>query len=69
MNLEACETYLGARHACGQSVALPAQEARGFDFAPGDRARLRGLPAVGRGCGGAIRGTQPEAEVIRRLSR
>jgi hypothetical protein len=28
--------------------------------AAGDEARLRGLPAVGRGCGGgAIRGTRP----------
>ena len=32
---------------------------------PGD---LRGLPAIGRGSAGAIRGMQHEAETIRRLS-
>jgi hypothetical protein len=32
----------------------------------GSPADLRGLPAVGRGVGGAIRGTQPEAELMRR---
>ena len=27
--------------------------------AGGDERRLRGIPAIGRGCGGAIRGTRP----------
>lgn len=27
---------------------------------PGDPRQLRGIPAIGRGVGGAIRGTQPE---------
>ena len=37
--------------------------------APGDWQRLRGLPAVSRGCAGHIRGTDPLGEVIRRESR
>jgi hypothetical protein len=28
--------------------------------AGGDERRLRGIPAVGRGCGGEIRGTRPD---------
>lgn len=35
----------------------------------GDWQRLRGLPAIGRGCAGAIRGTDPLGEVIRREGR
>lgn len=35
----------------------------------GDWERLRGLPAVGRGVSGAIRGTDPARETIRRDSR
>ncbi len=31
------------------------------------RERLRGLPAVGRGVGGAIRGTRPDWEAVRRI--
>ena len=30
-----------------------------------DHARLRGIPAIGRGVGGAIRGTDPEREACR----
>jgi hypothetical protein len=37
--------------------------------AGGDERRLRGIPAVGRGCAGAIRGTNPVAELLRRESR
>jgi hypothetical protein len=33
---------------------------------PGDPQALRGVPIVGRGIGGVQRGTQPEAETIRR---
>lgn len=35
----------------------------------GDWQRLRGLPAIGRGCAGAIRGTDPLGEVLRRERR
>lgn len=43
------------------------EEARAFAgvTAPGDRARLRGLPAVGRGVGGAMRGTVPHVDGLR----
>lgn len=34
--------------------------------AAGDPRRIRGLPAVGYGVAGAIAGTQPEREAIRR---
>jgi len=34
--------------------------------AGGDERRLRGIPAVGRGCGGAIRATNPVAQLMRR---
>jgi hypothetical protein len=37
--------------------------------APGDSRRLRGIPAVGRGVAGAIQGTNPVAELMRRESR
>lgn len=46
----------------------PPQSAPGATAA-GDWARLRGLPAIGRGCAGAIRGTDPAGEVLRRESR
>jgi hypothetical protein len=36
--------------------------------AAGDAARLRGIPAVGRGCAGAIRGSNPVAELMRRAT-
>jgi hypothetical protein len=36
--------------------------------AGGDSARLRGVPAIGRGVSGAIRGTNPVAELLRRHS-
>jgi hypothetical protein len=36
----------------------PASSAAGATAA-GDERRLRGIPAVGRGCAGAIRGTRP----------
>jgi hypothetical protein len=32
--------------------------------AAGDPARLRGLPAIGRGCAGAVRGTNPLAALL-----
>jgi len=35
----------------------------------GDWERLRGLPAIGRGCSGAIRGSDPLGEVLRREHR
>ena len=37
--------------------------------AAGDPRRLRGLPAVGRGCGGAIFGTDPLRALIAKESR
>ena len=37
--------------------------------AGGDSERLRGLPAIGRGVSGAIRGSDPLGEVIRREHR
>lgn len=40
-----------------------------YTMAEDPRARLRGLPAIGRGVAGAIRGTQPEQETLRKLSR
>jgi hypothetical protein len=36
---------------------------------PGDYEALRGLPAVAKNVRGAIRGSEPESETIRRLSR
>ncbi len=36
---------------------------------PGDPDALRGIPMTGRGIGGAIRGTRPESETIRRDER
>lgn len=36
---------------------------------PADYRRLRGLPAIGRGVSGAVSGSQPEAEALRRLSQ
>lgn len=33
--------------------------------AAGDPSRLRGLPAIGRGVGGAINGTDPERELLK----
>lgn len=46
---------------------LPQRAAAGAT-APGDVLRLRGIPAVGRGVGGAIPGTDP-ARVVGRGSR
>jgi hypothetical protein len=37
--------------------------------AGGDRRRLRGIPAVGRGTGGAIAGTSPESALLRKQPR
>jgi hypothetical protein len=37
--------------------------------AGGDGRRLRGIPAVGRGPGGAIAGTQPESALLRKQPR
>ena len=37
--------------------------------AAADSARLRGIPAVGVGCSGAIRGTNPVAALLGRESR
>lgn len=34
-----------------------------------DHARLRGIPAIGRGVSGAIRGTDPEGHVMRSAGR
>jgi hypothetical protein len=48
--------------------ALPVVQAAG-STSGGDEQRLRGLPAIGRGVSGAIRGTDPLGEVIRRESR
>jgi hypothetical protein len=36
---------------------------------PGEPEALRGIPAVSRNVRGAIRGTDPEGETVRRLSR
>jgi hypothetical protein len=38
----------------------------GAATAAGDPRKLRGLPAIGYGVGGAIAGTQPERETLRR---
>lgn len=40
---------------------------RTVDYAP-DPMGLRGIPATGRGVGGVIRGTQPEAALIARTT-
>ena len=40
---------------------------RGRGTAAGDRDKLRGIPAAGRSVGGAMRGTDPQAETMRRL--
>ncbi len=40
-----------------------------YTMAEDPRARLRGVPAVGRGVAGAIRGTHPEQATLRKLSR
>lgn len=37
--------------------------------AAGDPRKLRGIPAIGRSVGGAIGGTQPEQETVRRSER
>ena len=37
--------------------------------AAGDPRRLRGLPAVGRGCGGAVFGTDPLGALLAKESR
>jgi hypothetical protein len=36
---------------------------------PGDTRALRGLPAIGRGVGGTMPGTQPEQETLERERR
>jgi hypothetical protein len=47
----------------GRDIRLPQHPA-------GDPRDLRGVPVIGvRGAGGAIRGTQPEREAIRRAER
>jgi hypothetical protein len=46
---------------------LTAQQAR--RRLQGSPADLRGIPAVGRGVGGAMPGTQPEAALMRREGR
>lgn len=48
--------------------ALPVKQTAG-STSGGDEQRLRGLPAVGRGVSGAIKGTDPLGEVIRREGR
>ena len=50
-------------------MPAPELDARrhGRGAAGGDRARLRGLPAIGPSVSGAMADTQPEADVIRRL--
>lgn len=47
--------------------AAPERAAAGAT-APGDVLRLRGIPAIGRGVGGAMAGTDP-ARVIERADR
>ena len=44
-------------------------ERRAQSKLPGDAGTLRGLPAVGRGVAGAMRGTQPERETLTRERR
>jgi hypothetical protein len=57
--LEAAQAKLMARIALETSATMPERSAPG-STAGGDSERLRGLPAIGRGCGGgAMRGTDP----------
>ena len=61
-------------HVRVKAEALAARESTSADdqlytLAEDPRARLRGLPAIGRGVAGAIRGTQPEQAALRKLSR
>jgi len=51
------------------------REGRGVNTAPGaaswvqDPVDLRGLPAIGRGVSGAVRGSQPERALIAKQPR
>jgi hypothetical protein len=45
------------------------QERRYATTAAGDHAKLRGLPAIGRGVSGAIHGTNPEQALMAKESR
>ncbi len=51
------------------NTPAPKRDSRhvGRGAAGGDPARLRGLPAIGPSVGGAMRGTDPQAETLRRL--
>ena len=66
---------LEAEHACIRDAILDDFGDNVPDWTPrevctiGNRDLLRGLPAVGRGVGGAIPGTDPEAELLRREAR
>lgn len=42
---------------------------RSVSTAAGDPRKLRGIPAIGRSVGGAIGGSNPEAEIVRRDGR
>ena len=54
-----------AKVACALQEDGPAE--RTFVMGTGaDHGRLRGIPAIGRGVSGAIRGTDPEREACRR---
>lgn len=53
---------IGDAHHEGRTVAIPTR------LAKPEPADLRGIPCYAYGVGGTIRGTQPEAEIIRRMS-
>lgn len=58
-----------ARLLAAAITANPGKRLIGHRSAEGDHARLRGIPAIGRGVTGAIPGTAPEQEAPQRLSR
>ena len=49
--------------------ALEAPVTAAGGTAAGDERRLRGIPAVGRGCAGAIAGTRPDSALLSRERR
>jgi hypothetical protein len=56
----------------GRKILEAVQQADTDDVQPdpfakiGDQARMRGVPCLGRGVGGTMRGTSPLGELIRR---
>jgi hypothetical protein len=48
----------------GVALDVPQAELEFSSKLPGDNQALRGIPAIGRGVAGAIRGTSPDREVM-----